>query len=124
MLSEFVRISGSDQALRLMGVDPLAEPPFRSYLRGENEDTDFEALNQIIAVPGAVVISAALAGRLGLETGDDLEISAAGRFSSARIVGILQSENNSSRQALDDLDLQRHRHCARMDGHGRSAQSH
>ncbi len=103
VVSEFVRTSGNDQALRLMGVDPLAEPPFRSYLRGENENIDFEALNQIIAVPGAVVISDALAGRLKLEAGDDLEISAAGRFSSAQIVGILQSENNSSRQALDDL---------------------
>ena len=103
VVSEFVRTSGSDQALRLMGVDPLAEPRFRSYLRGENENIDFEALNQIIAVPGAVVISDALAGRLKLEAGDDLEISAAGRFSSAQIVGILQSENNSSRQALDDL---------------------
>ena len=103
VVSELVRTSGSDQALRLMGVDPLAEPPFRSYLSGENENTDFEALNRIIAVPGAVVISDALADRLKLEAGDDLEISAAGRFSSARIVGILQSENNSSRQALDDL---------------------
>lgn len=103
VLTEFVRTIGSDQTLRLMGVDPLAEPPFRSYLRGENESTDFEALNQIIAVPGAVVISDALAGRLKLEAGDDLEISAAGRFSNAQIVGILQPENNSSRQALDDL---------------------
>lgn len=103
VLIEFVRISGSDQALRLMGVDPIAEPPFRSYLRGENESTDFDALNQIIAVPGAVVIGEALAVRLGLETGDKIEISAAGRFRIGRIVGILRSENNSSRQALDDL---------------------
>lgn len=103
VVSELVRIRGSDQALRLMGVDPFAEPPFRSYLRGENDDTDFAALNQIIAVPGAVVINDALAGRLQLAAGDDLEISAGGRFSSARVVGILQSENNVSRQALDDM---------------------
>ncbi len=103
VLSEFVRTSGSDQALRLLGLDPFAEAPFRSYLQGESDVTDFDALNQLIAVPGAVVINDALAGRLGLAAGDDLEISAAGRFSSAKIVGILQSENNSARQALDDL---------------------
>ncbi len=103
VLSEFVRASGSDQALRLLGLDPFAEAPFRSYLQGESDDTDFAALNQLIAIPGAVVINDALAGRLGLAAGDALEISAAGRFSSAKIVGILQSENNSARQALDDL---------------------
>ncbi len=103
VLSEFVRASGSDQALRLLGLDPFAEAPFRSYLQGESDDTDFDALNQLIAIPGAVVINDALAGRLGLATGDELEISAAGRFSSAKIVGILRSENNSARQALDDL---------------------
>ena len=100
---EFVRIRGGDQGLRLLGVDPIAEPPFRSYLRGENESADFEALNQIIAVPGTVVISDTLALRLNLDVGDQLEISAAGRFSNAQIVGILQTGNNSSRQALDDL---------------------
>ncbi len=103
VLSEFVRASGSDQALRLLGLDPFAEAPFRSYLHGESDDIDFDALNQLIAIPGAVVINDALAGRLGLAAGDALEISAAGRFSSAKIVGILQSENNSARQALDDL---------------------
>ena len=103
VLSEFVRASGSDQALRLLGLDPFAEAPFRSYLHGESDDIDFDALNQLIAIPGAVVINDALAGRLGLAAGDALEISAAGRFSNAKIVGILQSENNSARQALDDL---------------------
>ena len=103
VVSEFVRIRGGDQGLRLLGVDPIAEPPFRSYLRGENESADIGALNQIIAVPGTVVISDSLALRLNLDVGDQLEISAAGRFSSAQIVGILQTGNNNSRQALDDL---------------------
>ncbi len=103
VLSEFVRARGSEQTLRLMGVDPFAEAPFRAYLRGENENTDFEALNQLIAVPGAVVINDALASRLKLAAGDELEISAAGRFNRARVLGILQSESSSARQALDDL---------------------
>ena len=103
VLSELVRTSASEQALRLLGVDPIAEPPFRSYLRGQNDDQDFDALNQLIAVPGAVVISQDLADRLGLQAGDDLKISAAGRFSPAQVVGILQTDHDGSRQALDDL---------------------
>ena len=50
-----------------------------------------------------MVLSQSLAGRLGLKLEDELEISAGGRFNSARLVGILQPDNNASRQALDDL---------------------
>ena len=72
---------------------------------GEDADTetDWNALNRLIVEPGAVVISQSLAGRLGLALEDRLEISVGGRFSSAQLVGILQPDNNASRQALDDL---------------------
>ncbi len=103
--TEFVRVTEGDQALRLLGVDPLAEPPFRSYLAGAGagSEADWNALTRLIVEPGAVVISQALAGRLGLALEDQFEISAGGRFSSAKLVGILQPENKASRQALDDL---------------------
>ncbi|MYD09675.1 MAG: ABC transporter permease [Chloroflexi bacterium] len=101
--TEFARVAGSDQTLRLLGVDPLAEPPFRTYLAGADVETDWNALNRLIVEPGAVVISQSLAGRLGLALEDRLEISVGGRFSSAKLVGILQPDNNASRQALDDL---------------------
>lgn len=103
VVTEFVRIAGSDQALRLLGVDPLAEAPFRSYLAAESAEVDFAALMRIISEPGALVISEALAQRLSLDIEDSLQISAGGRFSAARLIGILQPENNASRQALDDL---------------------
>ena len=102
VVSELVRISGSEQALRLLGVDPLVEAPFRPYLAGE-EKTDFAALNRIIAEPGSLVISDSLAERLNLSLNDQIELSAAGRFSNAQIAGILKASDNSSRQALDDL---------------------
>ena len=101
VVTEFARVTGGEQTLRLLGVDPLAEPPFRSYLAGA--ESDWNALNRLIVEPGAVVISASLAQRLGLQLEDQLEISAGGRFSSAQLVGILQPDNNASRQALDDL---------------------
>ncbi len=103
VVTEFARVTGGEQTLRLLGVDPLAEPPFRSYLAGAGAESDWNALNRLIVEPGAVVISASLAQRLGLQLEDQLEISAGGRFSSAQLVGILQPDNNASRQALDDL---------------------
>ena len=103
VVTEFVRVAGSDQALRLLGVDPFAEPPFRSYLAGVDDTVDYEALNRIIAEPGAVVISESLAGRLGLAPEANLQISAGGSFGAATLVGILKPDNNASQQALDDL---------------------
>ena len=103
VVTEFARVAGEDRALRLLGVDPLAEPPFRSYLADEAEEVDFGALSRLIAEPGAVVISEALVERLGVKLEDELRISAAGRFSPVRVVGFLQPADNASRQALDDL---------------------
>ena len=103
VVTEFARVTGGEQTLRLLGVDPLAEPPFRSYLAGAGAESDWNALNRLIVEPGAVVISASLAQRLGLELEDQLEISAGGRFNRAQLAGILQPENSASRQALDDL---------------------
>ena len=82
---------------------PLPSRPSDRICVAKTKALTIEALNQIIAVPGTVVISDTLALRLNPDVGDQLEISAAGRFSSAQIVGILQTANNSSRQALDDL---------------------
>ncbi len=103
VVSEFVRVSDSDRALRLLGVDPLVEAPFRPYLAGEAERVDFVALNRLIAEPGAVVISHSLAQALKLALNDPLDISAGGRFTAARVVGVIQPDNPTSRQALDDL---------------------
>ena len=103
VVTEFVRVQGSEQALRFLGVDPLVEAPFRPYLTGAGDAVDYEALNRLIVEPGAVIISEALAQRLGLAREDSLKISAGGRFSVARLVGVLRPRNNASRQALDDL---------------------
>ena len=102
IISEFVRLPATDRPLRLLGVDPFVEAPFRPYLAAE-ADADFAALHRLIAEPGAAVISDSLAQTLGLKLNDAFDISAGGRFASARAVGIMQPENAASRQALDDL---------------------
>ena len=103
VVSEYARIAGSQRALRLLGIDPIAEPPFRSYLAGEDEAVDVRALTGLMTQPGAVALSESLAADLGLARGDALQISVGGRFSAAQLVGILQPDNSASRQALDDL---------------------
>lgn len=106
VITELVRISASDRPLRLLGVDPFVEAPFRPYLAAEtsaDDRTDFAALHRLIVEPGAVVISDSLAEAFSLKLNDALAVSAGGRFTSGRVVGIMQPQNDASRQALDDL---------------------
>ena len=106
IISEFVRVTSNDQPLRLLGVDPFAEPPFRQYLTADSATTVNEAstaLNRLIAEPNTIVISDSLAERLNKGLNDTVELSAGSNITSARIVGIIQPDNNASRQALDDL---------------------
>jgi putative ABC transport system permease protein len=106
VVSEFVRVTSHDQPLRLLGIDPFAEPPFRQYLMGGNAtdaSATFGALNRLIAEPSTIVISDSLAERLDVGLNDSVELSAGSHITEAHIVGIIQPDNNASRQALDDI---------------------
>ncbi|MBZ0289408.1 MAG: ABC transporter permease, partial [Anaerolineae bacterium] len=73
VVEQYVRaVNLNDQPLRLLGVDPFAEPPFRSYLSsaqvagaGANLNTS-EAVNAFIALPDTVLMSQTLADRFGI----------------------------------------------------------
>lgn len=110
VVTEYVRgVEFGDQPLRLLGVDPFAEPPFRSYLASVNVDGDgpigFDALAAFIAEPGTVLISRTLADRAGVVTGDSVTLRAGANRVDVRVVGVLQPDDRVSAQALDDLLL-------------------
>ncbi|MEJ2754111.1 MAG: ABC transporter permease, partial [Chloroflexota bacterium] len=48
--------------MRLVGVDPFAEPPFRSYFDGNGS---LESITSFMTQPGAIVLSEEVAGRYG-----------------------------------------------------------
>ncbi len=111
VLSEIVRSTAlGGQSLRLLGVDPFAEPPFRDYLanvdvEGADGVGTFEAIQAFIIEPGAVLLSASLADRYGVQVGDLLPIQTGARVADARVIGILRPQDSVSQQALDDLLL-------------------
>lgn len=109
VVSEYVRADELSQPLRILGVDPFAEPPFRTYLSevevDSGEASAFDAVTAFIAEPGSVLIARSLANRLGVQAGDKIIIRAGANTSEARIVGILQPDDTVSAQALDDLIL-------------------
>ncbi|MGQ9908341.1 MAG: FtsX-like permease family protein [Candidatus Flexifilum sp.] len=110
VIEDYVRgLNVGDQPLRVFGVDPFAEPPFRDYLTevevaGETQNA-FQALNAFIARPNTAVISAGLADRYGLTVGDTLSLRPAAGQVDLTIVGLLEVDDAASAQAIENLVL-------------------
>jgi putative ABC transport system permease protein len=98
-----------EQPLLLLGVDPFAEPPFRSYLTTVNvegeEQTAFEALNRFIAEPNTVLISQTIADRYGVQVGELITLRPKGRDAQVRVIGTIQADDDVSAQAIETLIL-------------------
>ena len=109
--------------IQLLGVDPFAEAPFRSYLVGPGSGgaprgsrgaggaepgTLRGAWTQLMAFltkPGALLISEGLAAENGLALGDPIMLDAGGRQSTGFVAGLLHPGDALSRRALDGLIL-------------------
>jgi putative ABC transport system permease protein len=92
--------------LQLLGVDPLAEAPFRSYLGGVGggaatsggEPVDLAVL---LVEPGAVLLAQQTAQRYGLELGDTLTLQVGSQQREARLVGLLQPQDEQAQRTLE-----------------------
>ena len=88
------------RALRVLGVDPFSEGPFRPYLAGGETGVDVSTL---LTVPGGVVLSAGNAREAGLTPGDTLQIQVDGRVWRLPVVGVLDPADRLARVGLRDL---------------------
>jgi putative ABC transport system permease protein len=96
----------------LLGIDPLAEAPFRDYL-STGQGTDLQAIASLLTVPGSILLSAPTAERYGLqpclpaELGDAcrLTLFINGETRHVYLTGLLEPSDDFSRRALDTLIL-------------------
>ncbi len=103
-----------DIPFTLLGIDPFAEEPFRSYL-GAGSQIQPEAIASLLTVPGAILLSDSTAQRYGLQPCaqradvlDDscrLTLSINGETRHAYLTGLLEPSDDFSRRALDTLIL-------------------
>ena len=107
LISEYVASPQlGDRPLQLLGIDPFAEAPFRSYLGGEGQQS--AAVGDLLAFltrPGAVLISQDVAQRYELSVGQPITLEVAGKSQPAFVVGLLQPADSLSRRALDGIVL-------------------
>ncbi len=91
------------QPLRLLGVDPLAEAPFRSYL--SNAQGQVVALDKLFVQPATVLIGAGLADQYELQAGDPLRLLVNDQVLTVTVAGVLVPTDAANRRALDGLLL-------------------
>jgi putative ABC transport system permease protein len=93
--------------MQVLGVDPLAEAPFRSYLAGAGENvaarTSAVDLAAFMTQPSTALMAAETAARHSIKPGDALAVRIGGRTTQLRIVGLLQANDDLSRRALESL---------------------
>lgn len=93
------------QPMRLLGIDPFAEAPFRSYLGTMNQQqTPAPAyLTALMVQPNTILLSSEVAERYGLKVGDALSAQVGSRRQALTIVGLLVPSDDLSRRALSGL---------------------
>ena len=92
--------SGVSRSLRLLGLDPTAEAPFRTSFDGIGGGIDLGAL---ATEPGAVLATRETARDLGLAVGDQLGLRIGGVERSVTLVGELPVPDRRRRLALQDV---------------------
>jgi putative ABC transport system permease protein len=91
------------EPLRVLGIDPLAEAPFRGHLGGGGVgDPAFAAF---LTDSRAVLVGASFAGRHGLAPGSPLRVQAGDRRETLRVLGLVQTREPESQKSLDGLLL-------------------
>lgn len=95
-----------NQPFTLLGADPFAEAPFRSYLAPASSDgVPLADLTAFLTRPGAVLLSRPVAERFGLQPGQALTLDVGGYQRTVTLAGLLEPADSLSRRALDGLVL-------------------
>lgn len=114
---EAVAPDRSGLTLRILGIDPVVEAPFRPWLAGapgEGAALDrtssaqegcqgFGCYGLLMTRPGAALISAETAREFGIVSGARLPLMIGAAAVEAEIVGLLEPADDASRRALDGL---------------------
>ena len=90
--------------MQLLGIDPFAEAPFRSYLYDQG-GLQLAGLSAFFVQPGAVLISSGVAQRYGLAAGDAITLTLLGAGRPARIAGLLRPNDAVAGRLLDNVIL-------------------
>jgi len=89
-----------DRTFQIVGIDPLADAPFRPYLgTGASSDLDLGAF----MTREVALMSAPTATELGLSSGDTLRVNIEGETYTVTLGGLIEPRNERTRRAVANL---------------------
>ena len=88
------------QALRILGIDPFSEGPFRPFVAGGSSGVDVSAF---VTTRAGVVMSTVTAARAGVRAGDSLPVLVGGEAWTLPVVGTLDPSDRLARAGLGDV---------------------
>ena len=94
-------LQGLDRTFQILGVDPIAEGPFRDF---SSQDGGIDLARFITGQPTAVISESVLAD-LAKNIGDSLQVSVGGRLFDLLVVGAIATDDERSQQALESVLL-------------------
>ncbi|MDR9415472.1 MAG: FtsX-like permease family protein [Gracilimonas sp.] len=97
----YARLDGLNRTFQVLGVDPIAEGPFRDYA---SQQAGIE-LSAFISGENSGLVSAAVAAELEIEIGDTLQITVGGRAFELQLIGLIEATDDRSQQALENILL-------------------
>lgn len=103
------------RTLQILGIDPLADAPFRPYA-GSGGDLDLSAF---MAQGAAALLAEPTARELSVVPGDSLQLSVNGRIKSVAVVGLIHPADEYSSRVLENLllvDIATAQHLLEMNG--------
>ena len=87
-------------SLQVIGIDPFAEPPIRSF---SSQFADSAVLAALVGRPGTALMLRQTARELGLQRGDSFSVEAGGLSRKLTLVGLLEAPDELSRLGLASL---------------------
>lgn len=95
----YARIEGMNRTFQVLGVDPIAEAPFRDFA---SQETGIE-LSEFMSGENTGLVAESVARELGTGIGDTLQLVAAGKGFQLKLIGLIEAGNDRSQQALESL---------------------
>lgn len=97
----YVQVAGhAGTTLRLIGIDPFAEPPIRAF---SSQFSSGKVLEALMAVPNSGMLLRQTAERLGVKEGGGFAIEAHGTVRHLTLAGFLAAGDELSRLGLDSV---------------------
>ncbi|MGN8224760.1 FtsX-like permease family protein [Gracilimonas sp. BCB1] len=95
----YAQVQGMNRTFQVLGVDPIAEAPFRDYA---SQQAGIE-LSDFISGNNTGLVAQQVAEQLNVEVGDSLLVIVGGRPFNVQLIGLIEAEDDRSQQALESL---------------------